>query len=244
MIEVVGQVRYVMVFGRGLTNYGEMTTGTHDRIAAAVDFLNNDDSGQAVEALVLSGWGSKWDPLPPKTLSEAGLMRDYATDHGIPEDGILWSPNARDTFDNVMDTAAIFQHHGLRPDTRNRIAFPSGVAHSWRQRWLTTLAMGLPLGAESGAFQRIHVDEDSWKTRTAEHAATYLTGLALDRIGGVNPDDTLERRTDDMRQAQSLMNEWLAGVRVRNPLVLGSVARHELDRILRKPATPYEATSA
>lgn len=193
---------YVVVFGRGLTEFNgewQMSTGTQRRIEAALEYTER----YAVDGMFLLGGYSKWDPVPPPGVTEAGLMLADIEDeleYGVPvytDEGM----KSRDTFDNAINLAALVQIHDLQLQENDRLLFASGDNHFPRIRQLSGLAIGLSETDIAYAFDRIPVAEDSRRGALKEAVGRLLLKPLLYDI---EPGDIAE-----LRKAQDIMDEWL-----------------------------------
>jgi hypothetical protein len=193
---------YVVVFGRGLTQFNDewqMSIDTQKRVEVALEYMD----GNAVEGVFLLGGHSKWGPVPPQGITEAGLMladiKDEL-DYGVPiyTDESMQSV---DTFDNAINLAGLVQTHDVRLGDGDRLLFATGVNHYPRISCLSALAIGLSQTDAAFSFERIPVAEDSIRGAAKEAIGRVLLRPLLSDI---EPGDTAE-----LRKAQAIMDEWL-----------------------------------
>ncbi|HTE57244.1 MAG TPA: ElyC/SanA/YdcF family protein [Verrucomicrobiae bacterium] len=193
---------YVVVFGRGLTQFDgewQMSIGTQRRVEAALEYTEQ----YAVDGIFLLGGYSKWAPVPPPGVTEAGLMLadiQDELDYGVPvltDEGMT----SRDTFDNAVNLAALVRAHDMNLTENDRLLFASGSNHFPRISQLSGLAIGLSEMDIACAFDRIPVAEDSRLGAFKEAVGRLLLKpLLLD----IEPGDITE-----LRKAQDIMDDWL-----------------------------------
>lgn len=123
---------YVVVLGAGV-NGTEPSLSLHNRLEAALDFLNK--APQAV-AIVSGGQG------PGEEISEAECMRRWLEERGVAPERIVMEPNASNTYENLKFSFDIIAERegGSLPDG---VAIVSSEYHLLRAKMLAK-KLGVP----------------------------------------------------------------------------------------------------
>jgi uncharacterized SAM-binding protein YcdF (DUF218 family) len=117
---------YLIVLGAGLLGGERVGRLLGARIDVAIRYYNKQKSkGRPTPVIIFSGGQG-----PDEKVSEASAMRQYAVDHGIPEEDTLLEDKSRTTLENMRFSAAIINE--LTGGAKYRAQFCTNNYHLFR----------------------------------------------------------------------------------------------------------------
>ena len=113
---VEGEPEVMVIYGCKVMPWGEPSIALSDRLDAALEYF---EAHPDTLVIVTGGQG------PDEPVTEAGAMRDYLVEKGVPPEQILTEGASHNTWQNVKNTLELMETLGLETDG-NVVAASSG----------------------------------------------------------------------------------------------------------------------
>lgn len=124
----------IVVLAGGITSMGTLPQSVMDRVHVAKKMYQHN----AASKILMSGrWSSHWEHFPP-SITEAGLMREYAISLGIPKKSIHIEEHSQNTFENALYVTKLF----LEPNNWKKVLIITSDFHIPRATRIFTKILG------------------------------------------------------------------------------------------------------